>query len=30
MDFQLNEDQLTAKKWAHDFAENEIRPVAPE
>ncbi|MGH2661571.1 MAG: acyl-CoA dehydrogenase family protein [Actinomycetota bacterium] len=30
MDFQLSEDQLTAKKWAHDFAENEMRPVAPE
>ncbi len=30
MDFQLSEDQLTAKKWAHDFAENEMRPVAAE
>ena len=30
MDFQLAEDQLTAKKWAHEFAETEIRPVAPE
>jgi alkylation response protein AidB-like acyl-CoA dehydrogenase len=30
MDFQLTEDHLTARKWAHDFAEKEIRPVAPE
>ena len=30
MDFQLTEDHLTARKWAHDFAEREIRPVAPE
>jgi acyl-CoA dehydrogenase len=30
MDFQLTEDHLTAKKWAHDFAEKEIRPVAPQ
>jgi acyl-CoA dehydrogenase len=30
MDFQLSEDQLTARKWAHEFAEREIRPVAPE
>jgi acyl-CoA dehydrogenase len=30
MDFQLSEDQLTVRKWAHEFAENEIRPVAPE
>jgi acyl-CoA dehydrogenase len=30
MDFQLTEDQLTARKWAHEFAEKEIRPVAPE
>ncbi len=29
MDFQLTEEQLTAQKWAHDFAEKEIRPVAP-
>jgi alkylation response protein AidB-like acyl-CoA dehydrogenase len=29
MDFQLTEDHLTARKWAHDFAENEMRPVAP-
>jgi len=30
MDFQLSEDQQTAKKWAHEFAEKEIRPVAAE
>ena len=30
MDFQLTEDQITTKKWAHEFAENEIRPVAPQ
>jgi acyl-CoA dehydrogenase len=30
MDFQLNEDHQTAKKWAHEFAEKEIRPVAHE
>jgi acyl-CoA dehydrogenase len=30
MDFQLTEDHLTAKKWAHEFAEKEIRPVAAE
>jgi acyl-CoA dehydrogenase len=29
MDFRLTEDHLTARKWAHDFAEKEIRPVAP-
>jgi acyl-CoA dehydrogenase len=28
MDFQLTEDHLTARKWAHHFAEKEIRPVA--
>jgi len=28
MDFQLSEDQLTTKKWVHEFAEREIRPVA--
>jgi acyl-CoA dehydrogenase len=28
VDFQLSEDQLTTKKWAHEFAEREIRPVA--
>jgi hypothetical protein len=30
MDFQLSEDQLTAQKWVHEFAEDEIRLVAPE
>jgi acyl-CoA dehydrogenase len=30
VDFRLTEDQLTAQKWAHDFAEQEIRPAAPE
>ncbi len=30
MDFQLSEDILTTRKWAHEFAEKEIRPVAPE
>ncbi len=30
MDFQLSEDQITTQKWLHDFAEQEIRPVAPE
>ncbi|HEY7438077.1 MAG TPA: acyl-CoA dehydrogenase family protein [Acidimicrobiia bacterium] len=27
---ELNEDQLQLQKWVHDFAENVIRPVAPE
>ena len=30
MDFQLTEDQITVRKWAHEFAETEIRPVAAE
>src|ERR671923_1369397 len=30
VDFQLTEEHLTARKWAHDFAEKEIRPVAPD
>jgi alkylation response protein AidB-like acyl-CoA dehydrogenase len=30
MDFQLTEDLITAQKWAREFAEKEIRPVAPE
>jgi len=30
MEFRLNEDQLTARKWAREFAEREIRPAAPE
>src|SRR6266540_3918365 len=28
MDFELSEDHLTTKKWVHEFAEKEIRPVA--
>jgi alkylation response protein AidB-like acyl-CoA dehydrogenase len=27
--FALSEDQAAAQKWAHEFAEREIRPVAP-
>ena len=27
--FALSEDQVAAQKWAHEFAEREIRPVAP-
>jgi acyl-CoA dehydrogenase len=30
MDFALSEEQRELQKWAHDFAENEIRPVAAE
>lgn len=30
MDFSLNEDQIELQKWAHEFAEKEIRPVAAE
>jgi acyl-CoA dehydrogenase len=30
MDFQLHEDAITTRKWAHEFAEKEIRPVAAE
>ena len=26
--FALSEDQVAARKWAHEFAEKEIRPVA--
>jgi alkylation response protein AidB-like acyl-CoA dehydrogenase len=26
----FNEDQLQMQKWVHDFAENVIRPAAPE
>ncbi len=26
----LNEDQLQIQKWVHDFAEDVVRPVAPE
>ena len=27
---ELNEDQLQIQKWVHDFAEDVIRPAAPE
>jgi acyl-CoA dehydrogenase len=30
MDFELSEDLITTRKWVHDFAEREIRPVAAE
>jgi acyl-CoA dehydrogenase len=30
MDFSLTEEQQTLQKWAHDFAEREIRPVAAD
>ncbi len=30
MDFSLTEDQLAVQKLFHEFAENEIRPVAAE
>ncbi|MGH2577415.1 MAG: acyl-CoA dehydrogenase family protein, partial [Actinomycetota bacterium] len=30
MDFRLDEELTTLQKWAHEFAEKEIRPVAPE
>ena len=30
MDFALTEEQIELKKWAHEFAEKEIRPVAAE
>ena len=30
MDFTLNEEQLELQKWAHEFAEKEIRPVAAQ
>ena len=30
MDFSLTEDQKELQKWAHEFAEKEIRPVAAE
>src|ERR1700730_3857119 len=29
MEFGLTEEQRELQKWAHDFAEKEIRPVAP-
>ena len=28
MDFALDDEQKELQRWAHDFAENEIRPVA--
>ena len=28
MEYMLNEDHVELKKWAHEFAEREIRPVA--
>lgn len=28
MDFSLSEEHIELKKWAHEFAEKEIRPVA--
>src|SRR3990172_13025870 len=30
MDFALTEEQKELQKWAHEFAEREIRPAAPE
>ncbi len=30
MDFSLSEEHLEIQKWAHEFAEREIRPVASE
>ena len=30
MDFSLTEEQVELQKWAHEFAEKEIRPVAAE
>lgn len=30
INFELSEDQLQLQKWVHDFAENVIRPAAPE
>ena len=30
MDFALTEEQIELQKWAHEFAEKEIRPVAAE
>ena len=30
MDFSLSEQHEELRKWAHEFAEREIRPVAPE
>jgi acyl-CoA dehydrogenase len=30
VDFSISEEHLELKKWAHEFAEREIRPVAAE
>jgi alkylation response protein AidB-like acyl-CoA dehydrogenase len=30
VDFSLTEEQIELKKWAHEFAEKEIRPVAAD
>jgi acyl-CoA dehydrogenase len=30
LDFSLTEDQRDLQKWVHEFAEKEIRPVAPD
>jgi alkylation response protein AidB-like acyl-CoA dehydrogenase len=30
VDFALTEEQIELQKWAHEFAEREIRPVAAE
>jgi alkylation response protein AidB-like acyl-CoA dehydrogenase len=30
VDFSLTEEQVELKKWAHEFAEKEIRPVAAD
>jgi alkylation response protein AidB-like acyl-CoA dehydrogenase len=30
VDFTLTEEQIELQKWAHEFAEKEIRPVAAE
>src|SRR6266542_971991 len=30
MEFGLTEEQRELQKWAHEFAEKEIRPVAPQ
>jgi acyl-CoA dehydrogenase len=30
LDFSLTEEQLELKRWAHEFAINEIRPVAAD
>ena len=30
MDFSLTEEQVELQRWAHEFAEKEVRPVAAE